>query len=241
MRPRSSLGFTLFPHMVIHGVPSADWNAVGLIATVLGCVLAILAMPKRREKRGRLDIIPALTALLVLGFVLQLILGLNGTPKTQWIIPTICLLSIWVSPLPSRTVRTAGLILFVIAMVLSVHFLVLVHLGYTGAPAMALEVNKARQETALFAYAKKLRATYPCNMEFPHGPVGVVFPELGRVSERNITITREWHTFITGLWKVGSQEADIWYPGGILCSGVKHLTVVENSAAVGGAHPRAPK
>jgi hypothetical protein len=200
-------------------------NAIGLITTIFLTIFILWKLGSRPE--GIKQVIVAIISPLLL-FLLGTLLSFHccnaGVPFTQLVIPAICLGCIIAFIRDIKIQKLSGLAIIVMAIILSDHFLNLVHTAdYTGSPQSIIrdknrfiEHNLMREKEILRRKSTNDDYIYPsgwiessgADRESPF----TMAPQFSHLS--TYKTYPYWHSFITGLYGKKSKIMDIWYPGG---------------------------
>jgi hypothetical protein len=159
----------------------------------------------------------------------------SPTPKLQTLVPLAAILatSVFVRRHLPRATFLAGQV--VLSVLLVNQFYDLVNDGtshWTGwdSPNERYSGNRKLAMRHLSYYVKDAAEALPVN-PLPAGwldrePLSLVFRE--RIDDARIprtigTAHPVWHTWLTGLWRVDSRPAGVWYPGGKPADAADHL------------------
>jgi len=209
-------------------------NALGIIGVAVGTGVLLWRYGKRPPDFG-------IVAYGVVFGVLSLFIGIMFTfPFSQCLVPSACLALVYIFIPNNRLVAIAMTVLFLAGIALGFHF-VLLAAGerYSGNPS---EVNhyahNAQQgnikmintaaEMVMIDNPEQAEKTYPAKALAQTGIWPLLqqaAPEIGKPSlaDHCYTTHRLWHTWLTGLYGKTGTPMVLWYPGGKLKDGIKHL------------------
>lgn len=220
-------------------------NAVGIIIIpILTAILIIKfgAMPKK---------LTHILASIIITFVVSCF-GLvsvehacyEGQPFSQWLIPSLCLLSSLLFIKPKIIRWTVATVVFIPMFYLSSQYTDLVHKGdydgkYTGNPewrkqyhSERMQHNLMRLKEVLSEVAAKNDTNYPAGWLLDSEIKQLIiestqYPKY-LLDNKSVKETYKfWHTPITRLYGVTYKVVDIWYPGGLLKDCINKLEFKE--------------
>lgn len=198
-----------------------------LLGLVVGTILIVLCACRRGAVVCRsFDLLMAGLPVLVIGLLCSLLLLGGRKPVLEWLLPLCGLLLLGWRCGHTSTFRIARIIAPLVAAILVFHFLLVSHTeGVTNAPRELERVSELEKSSTLGEVEKLLLSKFPPDREFPAGPVHTVVPELP-LEAGVVTIKRarpEWHSQLSGLYRVDRHPETIWYPGGPVAVACKHL------------------
>ncbi len=148
---------------------------------------------------------------LIIGGIFSSVLSTNGAPLSEWAIPTfVVLAAAFIAPTTS-SIRVFAAVVFFICIGLCIEGITLRNSGYTSNPAMTASSSAARSKTILSSVRSKIEKQ---EMHLLNGPVllkELVDQEVPTIESLHVTI--EWHTPITGLFRIVPQQQEIWIMG----------------------------
>ncbi len=198
-----------------------------LILLAGSSVLAMLFVAFRFGKGRRAgEIINAIVPMIVVGVLCTLVLNANGTPKAEWIIPTLAILIVGLFCRSEKLFRVVRWGMVVLSVALCVNFLNIVQSGdYTASPEGVAQRSKLRERIALRKAASVIENRFDGKAVLPEQPVAELLrsPTIGEIDTPEVA--EEWHTPLTRIYKMNHVKSKIWYPGGPVSESADKLVV----------------
>lgn len=210
-----------------------DLNAIVLLIVPL--VTLILLWKFGRFSVNFKKVVKAILFLLftsVLNIITSTHLCDAGTPFCQWLVPAVCGGAIIIGMEEKKIKRTSVIVMFVVSIVLSQHFVHLVHEdNYIGNPNPRIN---SMSESLLECQKELLKTDEEfVNRTYPAGWIEESLKELEEFNLivkgpfKKIEIHKLWHTNFTGIYGATDKQLGVWYPGGILQDAIGKIVIKE--------------
>ncbi len=208
-----------------------------LLAAVVVATVGCAVRYRGRTTRSMGAVLAATSPFLVLGVISGLLLSARGAPVVEWALPMIAVLVVGVTCRSDRAFDVFRWSMTVAALILFVNFLSLVQGDYTSIPYYSRAVSRSLAIHAKTQASQDLQARFGPEEVIPEGPVSGILGEPKYDRVETLVVERQWYTPITRLSRVRKEPASLWYPGGAVETGSKHLEV-RATVAADGAHQK---
>jgi hypothetical protein len=138
-------------------------------------------------------------------------LSIHGGPASEWAIPTFVIIAAaLIAPSPS-SMRAYSICIFLICIALCGQGLWLRENGYTSDPAMTTNAGNASSRAILNSIRTKIEKQQLAADDLPKPLSELTDQEIPKVE--TLRLVTEWHTPITGLFKITRDKENIWVTG----------------------------
>lgn len=190
-----------------------EFHAIALLMVALSPVTLWLMRRAHRRTTPPASIKNIVYALpfLIVGGILSAMLSINGTPTSEWVVPTFVIVAAaFIAPSP-KSMRTFSIVLFFVCIALCIDGLWLRSSGYTSDPARTASYSAAISRTTLNSVRDKVQKQQWPPVDAPKPLSELVDQQIPNVE--CVHVVTEWHTPITGLFKINRDEQRIWVTG----------------------------
>lgn len=164
----------------------------------------------------------------VLGLLSALLIRLNGTPVSEWVVPALCNMLILVRCISLKIVRNGTATLSGASLLLCLSFGYMTDVDYTTTPEQSLAVVAANQATYLKNARKQLlQLRSDDTEEYSEISVATLEPRVTPTFAEGARVLKLWHTPFTRLHYIQRFRQDLWFPGGAISQGSQHLFLRE--------------
>jgi hypothetical protein len=178
-----------------------------VILITAGLILWRPGLPKGPPLR----IVLAVGPFLVIGVLCSLLLSAYGAPFPQWTIPALATLALGLFCRSERAFRYATYAFLIATVALCWTFGGLISSEFTADPGRTLNLEGAIQWRAIKAASRELGKL---SGVFPEGPVSGILQDRRYDTVQRPMVESQWHTPLTGLYRVCRDKGYLWYPGG---------------------------
>jgi hypothetical protein len=189
---------------------------VSLLVAVILTAIGLVAWRPGLFPRPLVRVLIPITPLLLIGIMCALMLSAYGAPLREWAVPALSILALGLFCRSERSFRYGTHAFLIAAIVLCWNFtrIMAPPFPYTADTVHAGGLTRAREQAEIAGAQKALRTISVVAPSFPEGPVSAILNEPKYDAVRHVTIQPEWHTPLTGLYRVRRAQGSLWYPGG---------------------------
>jgi hypothetical protein len=184
---------------------------VFLFLAVIVIALGVIVWRPGLFPRPWLQVAWTIAPFLILGVISSLMQSVYGSPTREWVIPALAALALGVFCRSERAFRYGAHAFLIAAIVLWWNFADVVLSGYTADPVMTMKLERSIQGGKITTAARDLRKLTGV---FPAAPVSAILHQPQYDAVTGTTIEWQWHTPLTGLYRVHRTKGSLWYPGG---------------------------
>lgn len=213
----------------------ANLNAIGILITPF-ITLAILIKSRKKGITFK-EILKAILFFIFVSFLNIMVsthLCDTGYPIAQWLIPVLCGAIIIIAVENKKIRRISLLLLTILSITLSQHFVHLVHetqyIGnrnsrmINGISKSILKSQKELLKTAAEGNTKNYSPGWiEDSLKDLEGADGIIIKGDHEIIETH----KLWHTDFTGLYGTTYKKVGIWYPGGTLREAAEKIAIKE--------------
>lgn len=201
---------------------------------LLGSAMAIFVIAfcrgRTRPQFEARRLVLAALPFLMLGLLSRLLLTIDGRPQMEWLLPLFVAVMLTAFLRPGRLYRASWLALFCIAILLSCNYLALLSIaGYTGDPARTVGFNAATNLARMKAAHFKTTTLAFSDRDVPRKLVEELIGASDLTRCTRLSVSPEWHTSFTGLYRVHREPMVLVFAGGRLPPDLETLFWSEES------------
>jgi len=148
---------------------------------------------------------------LLVGTIVSAILSVNGSPLAEWSIPTFAIIAVAFFAPSVSFMRTFSIVMFFVCLALCADGLWLRESNYTSSPAQTASSSSAVSHAILRNVGDKVGKLNLPPVDSPRPLDELV--DLTIPNVESMTFAAEWHTPITGLFRIQRSEQKIWIVG----------------------------
>lgn len=152
-----------------------------------------------------------LAPFLIVGVICSLLLCVHGVPLAEWALPTFAIIAAAFIAPSARSMRWFSIVLFVICIGLCADGLWLRGTDYTSSPSGTAGISAAVYKARLSSVREQVKKRQLPAPQQPT-PVQNLFDE-PLPSLESVRVVTEWHTPITGLFRINRGQQEIWLTG----------------------------
>ena len=188
-------------------------HAVALLIVLLSPLVLFFSRPSGTSANRQMVIekIVYVIPFLIIGALFSAFLSINGTPLAEWVIPAFVVLAAAIIAPSVSSMRRLSIVVLVLCIALCVEGLWLRESGYTSNPELTLRSNRARSRAVLNSVRETASRQQLLPEDMPKPLNELLRQDIPTVE--SVDIVSEWHTLITGLFRIKTREQVIWVVG----------------------------
>jgi hypothetical protein len=197
---------------------------IGLLVAVAAATPVFAFVGSSGNPRPITAIFLAILPFAVIGVISSCLLNARGGPTIEWMLPTASVLLLSVCCRTSRVFRLAWSMLLTGTILLCGNVILLFGLSdYAREPHFGENVARVQERRMIDMGYEAISRRYSPDAVLCEGDVASILrdPLLDNVSV--FVVQREWHTPLSGLYRVQTEKRVIWYPGGAVKLGVQGI------------------
>ena len=186
------------------------------IILIILFTLVIIVQTRDRSNRALFEVLIGITPVIMLGVITSMLLRINGTPTVEWALPAICILLLGMFGNSKRDYNRVLILMYCFSLMLCLNFLILTHNDYTSDPERTIAVYDTQKFVLLRKAKNALIRKKRLDINLIEAPVSRHIDNMN-VDEyciKSTTTVKEWHSFITRLYRVSRTDNIIWHRGG---------------------------
>ncbi len=193
---------------------------LSLLLGVVTVALALIMWKPGPFPRPIRIVVGAMVPFFLMGTLCLLLLSGTGIPTREWAVPAGAVLAVGVGcrSVASSKRRSWGFL--AVSLGLCVNFTSLVHGEFTANPGFSRRTARAKQSATIASASAALKKSHAAGDRLPEGPLSAILHEPFYDKIEGTTVEHEWHTPLTGLYRVRKASGSLWCPGGeVMTSG----------------------